>query len=112
MPGLGFWSDRFLANTHHGRDRLLELALLNTEIEMLKPVLFAAQDPAKWITTSHPSVQAAVIRGAERRRLVSCPVWLGDGTQYTPPQGALPTLTSASRSSRTGRSRGWSPRPG
>ena len=30
--GLGFWSDRFLADSHQGRDRLLALALLNQEL--------------------------------------------------------------------------------
>ena len=37
--GLGFWSDRFLADSHTGRDRLLALALLNQEMEMLEPIL-------------------------------------------------------------------------
>jgi hypothetical protein len=89
--GLGFWSDKFLANTHHGRDRLLELALLNTEIEMLKSVLLAAQDPAKWVPTSDPNVQAAIIRTP--KDIVVLPVWLGSGAQYCPPQGVLPSLT-------------------
>lgn len=89
--GLGFWSDRFLANTHHGRDRLLELALLNAEIEMLKPLLFEAQEPSRWIPTSDGSVQAAVIRGP--KELLVLPIWLGSGTQYCPAQGALPALT-------------------
>ncbi|NJK27822.1 MAG: hypothetical protein HC925_03830, partial [Coleofasciculaceae cyanobacterium SM2_3_26] len=43
--GLGFWSDQFLAkDTHFGKDRLLELAILNAEIDMLKPV-FAGSKP-------------------------------------------------------------------
>lgn len=89
--GIGYWSDRYLANTHHGRDRLLELALLNSEIEMLKPVLFAAEEPAKWIRTSDGNVQAAILRGANE--VLVLPVWLGYGTQYVPPQGALSALT-------------------
>ena len=40
--GLGFWSDRFLADSHHGRDRLQGMALLNSEIDMLSPVLTAS----------------------------------------------------------------------
>ncbi|MCZ2343099.1 MAG: hypothetical protein LC104_15105 [Bacteroidales bacterium] len=88
--GLGYWSDRFLANSHFGRDRLLEIALLNTEIEMLKPVLFSASDPAKWQGTSNPNVQAAVIRGP--KEILVLPVWLGSGSQYTPAQAALPNL--------------------
>ena len=89
--GLGYWSDEFLANTHHGRDRLLELAMLNTEIEMLKPVLFSASEPAKWLPTSDGNVQAALIRGS--KEILVLPVWLGGGTQFTPPRAALPALT-------------------
>src|SRR5205085_308727 len=40
--GLGFWSDRFLADSHHGRDRLQGMALLNTELDMVAPVLFTS----------------------------------------------------------------------
>jgi len=89
--GLGFWSDKYLANSHHGRDRLLELALLNAEIEMLQDVLFSAQDPARWIPTSDAAVQAAVIRGP--KEILVLPVYLGGGSQHVPPQGAIPTLS-------------------
>lgn len=89
--GLGFWSDKFLENPAHGRDRLLELALLNAEIEMLKPVLTASQDSAVWTATSNPNVQAAVMRGGTE--ILVLPVWLGAGTQYTPAQGVVPKLT-------------------
>ncbi len=89
--GLGFWSDQFLSNTHHGRDRLLELALLNAEIEMLKPILLAAQGPAKWIPTSDPNVSAAVIQ--TKSELLLLPIWMGPGTQYCPPLGALAKLS-------------------
>jgi hypothetical protein len=87
--GLGFWSDKFLENPFFGRDRLLELALLNTEIELLKPVLFAAQDPVRWVPTSDGNVQAAILRGKE---ILVLPVWLGAGTQYTPAQAVVPEL--------------------
>ena len=88
--GIGYWSDRFLANSHQGRDRLLELALLNTEIEMLKPLLLSASDPAKWLPTSEANVHAAVIRSVNE--LLVLPVWLGPGTQYTPASAALASL--------------------
>jgi hypothetical protein len=88
--GLGFWSDKYLENPYHGRDRLLELALLNTEIDLLKPVLFAAPDPARWVTTNSPNVQAAILRGA--KEILVLPVWLGYGSQYTPSQGVVPVL--------------------
>ena len=89
--GLGFWSDQYLDTLHHGRDRMLELALINTEIDMLKPVLFGAESPARWIGTSDPNVQAAVLAGAKETLVL--PVWLGYGTQYTPAQAALPALS-------------------
>jgi len=89
--GLGFWSDKYLDNLTHGRDRMLELALLNTEIDMLKPVLFAAESPARWIGTSDPNVQAAVLAGP--RETLVLPVWLGYGSQYTPSQAAIPALS-------------------
>ncbi len=89
--GLGYWSDRFLSNACHGRDRLLEIALLNTEIEMLKPVLLAATDPANWVDTSHGNVKAAIIRGT--KEMIVLPVWLGGGAQYTPATGFVRNLT-------------------
>ena len=89
--GLGFWSDRFLANSHYGRDRLIELFLLNCEMELLEPVLFAVDDEkTDWVKTSHPYVKAAVLRG--RKGIVVLPVWVGPGTQYCADQGALPEL--------------------
>src|SRR4029450_3680501 len=54
--GLGFWSDRFLANSHQGRDRLLTLALLNQEIQMLEPLLVTAESPA-WVDTAGAEVK-------------------------------------------------------
>ena len=89
--GLGFWSDKFLAESHHGQDRLLELFLLNAEMELLEPVLMKAIEPAKWITTDHPSVSAAVIRGP--KELVVLPVWLGEGDQFCPDQATVPAVT-------------------
>ncbi len=88
--GLGFWSDRFLADSHHGRDRLQGMALLNTELDMLAPVLLSAREKAIWLDTNHPNVKAAVLRG--ERGLVLLPIWMGNGTQYVPEQGAVPAL--------------------
>jgi hypothetical protein len=89
--GIGFWSDKFLSDQLHGRDRLLEIALLNAEMELLEPVLLNAQEPAKWYPTSHPMVKAAVIRGP--KEVVVLPVWLGENDQYCPQQGAVSSLT-------------------
>jgi hypothetical protein len=88
--GLGFWSDRFLADSHHGRDRLQGLALLNTELDMLAPVLTSASGRAIPVATNHPGVKAFLIRC--ERGLVLLPIWMGSGSQYVPEQGAVPAL--------------------
>jgi hypothetical protein len=87
--GLGFWSDRFLADSHQGRDRLLTLALLNQELRLLEPLLVTAEEPT-WIDTSEPEVKAAVLR-TERGVLV-LPIWLGKGSQFVPGQSASVNL--------------------
>lgn len=91
--GLGFWSDRFLADSHHGRDRLQGMALLNCEIDMLSPVLTAVRHSSKtqWLDTSHPHVKAALIRGERGSALL--PIWFGPGMQFVPDQGAIPALS-------------------
>jgi hypothetical protein len=89
--GLGFWSDRFLAESHHGQDRLLEIFQLNAELELLEPVLMKAIEPATWIATDHPSVFAAVIRGP--KEVIVLPVWLGEGDQFCPQQATVPAVT-------------------
>lgn len=88
--GLGFWSDRFLADSHQGRDRLLALALLNQELRMLEPLLVTAEPP-QWIDTSINEVKAAVLR-TERGVLV-LPIWMGKGSQIVPGQAATAKLT-------------------
>src|SRR5205823_14517947 len=60
--GLGFWSDRFLADSHQGRDRLLAIALRNQELAMLEPLLLSVVEAPVWIDTSVPEVKAAVLR--------------------------------------------------
>jgi hypothetical protein len=88
--GLGFWSDRYLADSHQGRDRLLTLALLNQEIQMLEPLLLDAESP-RWIDTSRGEVKAAVFH-TERGVLV-LPIWMGPGSQFVPGQAAASRLT-------------------
>jgi hypothetical protein len=89
--GLGFWSDRFLADSHQGRDRLLCLALLNQEIAMIEPLLVTADGPGQWVDTSHPEVKAAVMRTA--RGVLVLPAWLGGWAQFVPGQEATSTLS-------------------
>ncbi len=89
--GLGFWSDRFLADSHQGRDRLQLLALLNQELEMLEPLFLTVNDPPLWIDTSVPEVKAAVLRSP--RGILVLPMWLGNGAQFVPGQSAAARLT-------------------
>jgi hypothetical protein len=87
--GLGFWSDRFLADSHQGRDRLLALALLNQELQMLEPLLVAADAPS-WVDTSDPSIKAAVFH--TDRALLVLPIFIGQGAQFCPGQGGAANL--------------------
>lgn len=88
--GIGYWSDRFLAETHHGRDRLLAVALLNLEMQLLEPVLLAVLKGPVWIDTSNPQVKAAVLYGD--KGILVLPIWLGSGSQYVPGQAAASGL--------------------
>jgi hypothetical protein len=88
--GLGFWSDRYLADSHHGRDRLLQLCLINSELKMIEPILAADHGAATWVDTNHPYVKAAVI--PTEKHILVMPVWLGPGTQYCPDLAAVGQL--------------------
>jgi hypothetical protein len=88
--GLGFWSDRFLADSHQGRDRLLTLALLNQELLLLEPLLVNAKEPL-WRATSNPEVKAAIFH--TDRGVLVLPIWLGQGAQFVPGQSTAPKLT-------------------
>lgn len=89
--GLGFWSDRFLADSHQGRDRLLCCALLNLEIEMLEPLLVAADETPQWINTSAPDVKAAVFHTP--KGILVLPIWQGKGAQFVPGQASVAKLS-------------------
>jgi hypothetical protein len=93
--GIGFWSDRFLADTHQGRDRLLTLALLNQELRMLEPLLETADRPEMddfgWVPTSNPEVRAAILR--TNYGVLVLPIWVGAGAQFVPGQSAAANLT-------------------
>jgi hypothetical protein len=89
--GIGFWSDRFLADSHQGRDRLLTLALINQELDMLEPLLTTALANPAWIDTSDPEVKAAVLRSP--RGVLVLPIWVGKGAQFVPGQAAAKRLT-------------------
>jgi hypothetical protein len=89
--GLAYWSDRFLADSHQGRDRLLTLALLNQELEMLEPLLVQMDTEPVWIETSSPDVSAAVMRC--HNAVLVLPVWMGQGAQFVPGQAAVSKLS-------------------
>jgi hypothetical protein len=89
--GYGVWNDRWLAKSHFGTDRATEMYLLNCEMQLLEPVLFAAEEEkTTWEPTSHPHVKAAIIRG--RKGIIVLPVWLGPGSQCVPAQAAVDNL--------------------
>ena len=88
--GLGFWSDRFLADSHQGRDRLLCCAMLNQEIDMMEPLLVSVDDPPQWIDTSVTDIKAAVLR-CKQGTLVM-PIWQGRFSQFVPGQAAAAKL--------------------
>jgi hypothetical protein len=89
--GLGFGSDRFLADSYQGRDRLLTVALLNQELKMLEPLLVAAAVEPSWIDTSDRNVKAAVLR--TERGILVLPIWMGKGAQFVPGQAAAAKLS-------------------
>jgi hypothetical protein len=90
--GVAYWSDRFLADSHTGRDRLLALALLNHQLKLLEPILVDAEEP-EWIDTSDPNVKAAVVRPRKKPTVLVLPIWVGKGSQFVPGQAAVPSLT-------------------
>jgi hypothetical protein len=88
--GLAYWSDRFLADSHQGRDRLLCCALLNQEMDMMEQMLVSADD-VQWIDTSVVDVKAAVLRCSQG--LLVIPIWQGRFSQLVPGQAAVSKLT-------------------
>jgi hypothetical protein len=88
--GLVYWSDRFLADSHHGRDRLLSMALLNMELKLLEGILMEAHDAPEWVETDNPNVRAAIFRIP--RSVLVLPMWVGKGAQYVPGQSAAASV--------------------
>jgi hypothetical protein len=88
--GIAMWSDRFLADSHTGRDRLLECALINQELEMLEPILAGINEAPQWIPTDDANVKAAVLRTS--KGILVLPMWQGAGGQFVPGQAAARKL--------------------
>ncbi|HEX3151523.1 MAG TPA: hypothetical protein VHR66_25830 [Gemmataceae bacterium] len=89
---IGYWSDKYLADAYQGRERLLQLAILNQEIEMLEPILLNLTGDVRWVGSSNPFVKVAVMR-TNGKGLLAIPIWLGGGAQYVPPQAAVQGLS-------------------
>jgi hypothetical protein len=90
--GLAFWSDRFLADSHHGRDRLLGMALLNQELKLIERIVLETKDAPEWVPTDNPNVKAAIFRAPSLRTVLVLPIWIGPGSQYVPGQSATANL--------------------
>lgn len=88
--GLAYSSDRFLADSHQGRDRLLSCALLNQEMDMLRDLLVTIEDPPQWIDTSVRDIKAAVMRC--NQGVLVIPIWQGKFSQFVPGQAATAKL--------------------
>ena len=89
--GLVFSSDRFLADSHQGRDRLLACALMNLQLEMLEPFIATADDSPETAYCWQMDVKAAVLRSPLGMLLL--PVWQGPFGQFVPGQAAVHDLT-------------------
>ena len=89
--GVGYWSDKFLGDATQGKDRWLMIAILNQELRMLEPILTSLRETPEWIATSDLRVQAAVLRSD--KGVLVLPIWVGEGSQCVPPQGALRDLS-------------------
>jgi hypothetical protein len=89
--GIAFWSDRFLADSHMGRDRLLMCATINQELEMLEPILSGVNETPQWIDTRTPEIKAAILRSP--KGIIALPMWHGGGAQFVPGQAAVAKLT-------------------
>jgi hypothetical protein len=89
--GLAYWSDRFLADSHQGRDRLLCCALLNQEMDMMEQMLVTVDDAPQWIDTSSIDIKAAVLRC--NQGVLVIPIWQGKSSQLVPGQASAAKLT-------------------
>lgn len=87
--GIVYSSDRALSESAQGRDRMLQLALLNLELSLIEPFLSGGKSPSA-VKTSNPAVNAAVF-SHDRGRLV-IPYWKGADSQYVVGQAAINDL--------------------
>lgn len=87
--GLGFWADESFADPTLARARLLQLATINLELEMMEGFLGTARDCVV-LPTRQPDLLVALVRSDSG--LLALVVWTGRGGQFVPGQHAQQTL--------------------
>lgn len=87
--GLVYSSDQALSESAGGRDRLLQLALLNLELSLVEPFL-AGGYPPMVKATSNPRISAAIFR--HERGVLVVAMWNDVGSQYVLGQAAINDL--------------------
>ena len=85
-----FSSDRFLAESLHGRDRMLQLALLNLELTFIEPFI-AAGDPPVATKCSHPEIET--VEFSHERGVLVLAYWKRQDSQYVVGQAAANDVT-------------------
>lgn len=79
--GVVFTSDRWVGESAKGRARMLQLALLNTELTLIEPFVADGQLVAIQ-ETSHPDIEAAVFRHSGGRGVLAILRWKKAGSQF------------------------------
>lgn len=87
--GIAFDSDASLAESSQGRARLLQLALLNLELQLIEPFLADGRQPT-FAKTSHPNVMAVVYQ--HKHGVLCIPIWTDSTSQYVVGQSSVNDL--------------------
>lgn len=77
--GIVYSSDRSISDYEHGRDRMLQLALLNLELMLIERFVAAGEPPVP-ARTSHPDISAYVVRHPRGVAILS--FWKRPGAQF------------------------------
>lgn len=84
--GLAFWADDTFGDPELARARLLQLALLNLELEMVEAFLATARE-CTVLPQRHSELLTAILRSDAG--LLALIVWTGPGGQYVPGQSSF-----------------------
>ncbi|MFO0945084.1 MAG: hypothetical protein U1D30_03930 [Planctomycetota bacterium] len=87
--GIVYSTDQSLAESAHGRDRLLQIALFNLELSLIEPFL-AGGKPPLIRSSSNPRVDVAIFR--HERGVLVMPFWNESGSQYVIGQASINDL--------------------